>query len=101
MPVTEKEVSQLKQTGVIFAIGNALLAPVYYADNKWGVTASIAATLGLGYFLHAQGKQQRESNKSAFFSSPSDSGMEEAFNNILAGGEKVCEQFTGTSLKKQ
>jgi len=101
MPVTEQEASQLKQTGVIFLIGNTLLAPLYYADNKLGVFASICVTLGLGYVLCEEGKKERTKTRSSFFSSPpSESPVEGAFNNILAGGEKLSNNLIGNPLKK-
>jgi len=103
MPVTEQEVSQLKQTGVLFVIGNALVAPFYAVDNRLGVTASVVATLAMVFAFHEEGKKERAKTRAGFFSSPapSDSGIEGAFNNVLAGAEKVSDQFTGASLKKQ
>lgn len=98
MPVTEDEARQLKQTGIIFLVGNALLAPVYFANSKVGTWLGVVATLGLGYFLHEEGKKERAKPSLGIFSSPS-SGAEDVFNNVLAGGKKICDAYTPASMK--
>lgn len=95
MPVTTEEVDQLTRTGIIFTVGNLLLAPVYYASPKVGALASVVATLGLGYFLHEEGKAERAKAGPGFFAPYFNSPAEGAFNNVLAGGEKISKAYTG------
>ncbi len=104
MPVTDEESTQLKQTGTLLGIGNAILWPLYYLDNRLGVTATVVATVAMVYAFHEEGKKENASSNRqvSFFTPPkTQSGqIEEAFNNILAGGAKVCDSITGTSPKK-
>ena len=105
----DKELEEAKKTGILLGVGNLLLWPVYYADSRWGVVASVAASAAALYGLHELGKSRRSDNPlnqaNNFFAQQtgaSSNSIDNAFKNLVHGGAAVYDEIThpSTSPKK-
>jgi len=111
----KEDTTQLVETGKLVGLLNVLLAPVYYANSKWGVTASIAATGATLYLCKKIGEEQRiqesevESTSVAhiggFFSGTTaekkqpKEAIEQTFGDVIAGGSALYNSLmSGASV---
>lgn len=101
MEGTENQGDKIKKTGYLLAALNLILWPIYYADSKIGVSASIALTVGSLFALHEVGKQRRPVENAAvnvrnfFAPATGDSGanIANAVENIAEGGAAVVAEL--------
>ncbi len=95
------QTDDLGKTGVLVAVGNMLLAPLYWADTKLGLTATIAGTAALLYGAHEVGKKRRPienaaNNVNSFFGSKTGDKSTEVENliaNIVVGGGAIFDEI--------
>jgi hypothetical protein len=101
MQKNEVSTDQAGKISVLMGALNFLLAPIYWANSKVGLAASISLTGAAIYGLHEVGKEERAGenavhNVSKFFSpltgAPS-SDMKNALQNIAKGGEVIFDKF--------
>ena len=101
MPKHGESADKAQKTGVLIAVGNVLLSPLYYADTKLGLAASLALTSAAIYKLHELGKSRRPgantlNQVNTFFSSQTDtrsSEIENSFRNVVNGGAAIFDEF--------
>ncbi len=96
------------KTGTLLALANTLLAPLYWADAKWGFTTSFFATLALIYGAHEIGKKRRpvenrmNSMNSFFGGKTGDKSTEvqNALANIAVGGAAIFDEIMPSDGKR-
>ncbi|KTD03381.1 hypothetical protein OQJ19_00880 [Fluoribacter gormanii] len=89
------------KTGALVALGNTVLAPLYWVDAKLGLTAAIVATSAFLYGAHEIGKKRRpigngvNSLNSFFGGNTGDKSTEvqNALANIVVGGAAIFDEI--------
>ncbi|MCW8397792.1 hypothetical protein OQJ26_03185 [Legionella sp. PATHC038] len=89
------------KTGALLAIGNTLLAPLYWLDAKFGLTTAIVATGAFLYGAHEIGKKRRAvengvNNMNSFFGGKTGDKSTEVQNtlaNISVGGAAIFDEI--------
>lgn len=101
----QKDQTQTLQTAGLLLAANMVLAPLWYANEKLGLTAAFAATVALLYGLHQVGVDNRPvantiNKANNFFSplipnsTPTIDSIDNAVHNIIEGGGLVCGSLT-------
>lgn len=93
------DTEETKKTALVLALGNILLAPLYYFNSKVGFTASVALTGAALYQLHDLGKEERSAenffhNAGTFFLSQTDASkanVDNTVSNIVKGGAIIYD----------
>ncbi|KTD75152.1 hypothetical protein [Legionella waltersii] len=88
------------KTVTLIALGNTLLAPLWWVDKKIGLTAAIAGTGLFLYLAHEEGKNQRPvgnavngmNNFFAPITGDKSTSVSNAMNNIAVGGAAIFDQ---------
>lgn len=89
------------KTGALVAVGNTLLAPLYWLDAKLGLTVAIAATSAFLYGAHEIGKNRRvvengKNNLNTFFggvTGDKSTEVQNALANIAVGGAAIFDEI--------
>ncbi|STY28970.1 Uncharacterised protein [Legionella wadsworthii] len=95
------DVNDAGKTGALLALGNTVLAPLYWVDAKFGLTTAILATGAFLYGAHEVGKKRRPiENKvnslNSFFGSKTgdkSTEVENAIANIVVGGSAIFDEI--------
>jgi hypothetical protein len=95
------------KTAAIVALGNTLLAPLYWADAKLGLTAALIATSAFLYGAHEVGKNRRSfengvNKANTFFggyTGDKSTEVNNAMANIAAGGAVLFDEIMPSSNK--
>ena len=82
------------KTVTLIALGNAVLAPLYWVDARIGLSAALAATAAFLYSAHEIGKKRRPiengiNNMNSFFGGNTE--VDNTINNIIAGGGAIFD----------
>ncbi|STX27893.1 Uncharacterised protein [Legionella beliardensis] len=100
---------KLVKTSIIIGLGNLIVSPVYLIDSKLGLAFTIAVNAFLIQQLHNIGKSRRPGSNAlnsinTFFSSKAaaeSSEIENAFRNIINGGDAVYNEVSNFMRKSQ
>lgn len=98
-------IDEAGKTGALIALGNTLLAPLYWADAKIGLTTALVATGAFLYGAHEIGKNRRPvengvNKMNTFFGSKTgdkSTEVENALANIAAGGGAIFDEIFNPS----
>jgi hypothetical protein len=93
------------KTAALVALGNTLLAPLYWADAKLGLTAALIATGAFLYSAHEIGKNRRSfengmNKANTFFggyTGDKSTEVKTAMGNIAAGGAVIFDEIMPSS----
>ena len=89
------------KTGALLAIGNTILAPLYWLDAKLGLTTAIVVTTAFLVGSHEIGKKRREvenrvNNVNSFFggiTGDKSTEVQNALANIAVGGAAIFDEI--------
>ncbi|MBI2785311.1 MAG: hypothetical protein HYX60_02970 [Legionella longbeachae] len=89
------------KTFTLIALGNTLLAPLYWIDSKIGLTTAIIATSAFLYKAHEVGKKRRTTenllnNANTFFGGPlgdKSTDIHTTLANIAEGGSAIFDEI--------
>ncbi|WP_454785894.1 hypothetical protein [Legionella sp. WA2024007413] len=95
------------KTGTLIALGNTILAPLYWVDAKLGLTTAIIGTGVFLYGAHEIGKKRRPiqngvNNLNSFFggnTGDKSTEVENAFANIVVGGAAMFDEIMPSDKK--
>jgi hypothetical protein len=95
------------KTATLIALGNTVLAPLYWVDAKLGLTAAIAGTAGFLYLAHEEGKKRRPvgnavNQANSFFggfTGDKSTSVSNTVANIAAGGSAIFDEVTSSFSK--
>lgn len=95
------------KTGALLALGNTLLAPLYWLDAKLGLTTALVATGAFLYGAHELGKSRRlggnlMNKANTFFGSKTGDKSTEVGNalaNIATGGAAIFDEIMPKNSK--
>lgn len=94
------ETDDIGKTGTLISLGNLLLAPLYWADSRIGISATILGTAAFLYGAHEVGKNRRpEANTvnrlNSFFGAKTgdqSTEVQNALANIAVGGAAIFDE---------
>ncbi|CAM3018970.1 Uncharacterised protein [Legionella steigerwaltii] len=94
-------IDNVGKTGALVALGNTVLAPLYWVDAKLGLTAAIVATGAFLYGAHEIGKKRRPlqnagNSLNTFFGGQTGDKSNEVHNalaNIATGGAAIFDEI--------
>ena len=101
MPGNEIATDDAGKTGTLLSLGNLILAPLYWADTRLGLSASILATAAFLYGAHEVGKNRRPlenatNRANSFFGAKTgdkSTEVENALANIAVGGAAMFDEL--------
>lgn len=98
------EISHIKaeETTLLLGLAGLVVAPFYWVNTKFGISASILAIGAAAYGLNELGKEGRPGsnavhNASTFFSPDTGASLDNTARNIVHGGDVVFKRLTGSS----
>ncbi|MCE0723384.1 MULTISPECIES: hypothetical protein [Legionella] len=96
------------KTGALLALGNTILAPLYWVDAKLGLTTAIVATSAFLYGAHEIGKKRRAvgngiNGMNSFFggiTGDKSTEVQNTVNNIVVGGAAIFDEIMPSETKR-
>ncbi len=97
------------KAGTLVALGNIVLAPLYWVDGRLGLSAAIIGTAALLYGAHEVGKKRRPvgnavNNANSFFAPKTgdkSTEMQNMIDNIAIGGAAIFDELIPENKPKK
>lgn len=101
MPQEQTNTENQGKTGALLVLGNTLLAPLYWADTRLGISTALIATGAFLYVAYEEGKKRRPvanavNNANTFFGAHTgdrSTAVNNALANIAEGGAALFDEM--------
>lgn len=105
MAVVPPQSEKVIKTGLVLTMANMVLAPAYFFNDKVGLALSIGVSALLLKIMHDMGEDRRPGANAVnrlwgLFAANTDNDLDNAFNNVINGGDVLFDDLTTSVFKK-